>query len=93
VGRRLAVGFINHGFWKNRLGAVLHGRKPRNEVYPAAWADSRPSNPVSIADFEDFCATTGLTIRRRVFLQGDWRTPCRWRPNLLAGYAVYELGR
>ena len=93
VGSRLTVGFVNHGFWKNRVASAFTGRKPRNEVYPHSWDESRPANPVSIADFEAFCAAAGHVVHRRVLLGGDWRTPCRLRPNLLAGYAVYEIGR
>jgi methionine biosynthesis protein MetW len=93
VGRCVTIGFVNHGFWKNRLAILRHGRKPRNEVYPQPWADTRPANPVSIADFEAFCAEAKFVIRRRMWLRGDWSTPCLYRPNLFAGYAVYELGR
>ena len=91
--RCVNVSFINHGFWKNRLGALKHGGKLRNEVYATDWAGSRPSNPLSIADFEDFCVREGIRVARRLHLHGDWETPCRLRPNLFAGYAVYEITR
>ena len=52
VGRTMTVGFVNHGFWRNRLATLLHGRKPRNAVYTKDWFESRPSNPVGVADFE-----------------------------------------
>ena len=52
VGRALTVGFVNYGYWKNRCDVMLRGRKPRNEVFNSEWADSRPSNPVTVADFE-----------------------------------------
>lgn len=91
AGHALTVGFVNHGFWKNRTDALLRGRKVRNDVYTTEWFESRPSNPVSIADFEHFCAVQGITITRRVYLRGDWHTPCRFRPNLFAGYALYDL--
>ena len=29
----------------------------------------------------------------RAHLAGDWRTPCSSLPNLLAGYALYDLAR
>jgi methionine biosynthesis protein MetW len=93
VGRCLTVGFVNHGFWKNRLSTLVSGRKPRNDVYPTDWADSRPANPVSVADFEAFCAAQRLAVRKKALLRGDWVRPCRLWPNWLAGYAVYELGR
>lgn len=93
VGRALTVGFVNHGFWKNRLDALLRGRKVRNDVYTTEWFESRPANPVTIADFEYFCAVEGIRITRRVHLRGNWHTPCRIRPNLFAGYALYDLAR
>ena len=93
VGRHVAVGFVNHGFWLNRWNMLWHGHRVRNEVYPEAWYKSRPSNPVEIGDFEDFCQTVGAKVSRRAFLAGDWRTPCSFWPKLLAGYAVYEISR
>ena len=93
VGRALTVGFVNHGFWKNRVDALLRGRKVRNDVYTTEWFESSPSNPVTIADFEHFCAAKGITITRRAHLLGDWRTPCPMLPNLFAGYALYDLAR
>jgi len=93
VGRALTVGFVNHGFWRNRVAMLLGGRKVRNEVYTTAWFESRPANPVTIADFEDFCAAHGIRVVRRAHLAGNWRDPCPLLPNLLAGYALYDLTR
>lgn len=93
VGRALTVGFVNHGYWKNRLDALVHGRKPKNAVYKTAWFESRPANPLSIADFEYFCAEKKIRPIRRALLRGDWKTPCTFRPNLFAGYALYDLAR
>ncbi|MCC5021912.1 MAG: methyltransferase domain-containing protein [Candidatus Synoicihabitans palmerolidicus] len=91
VGRSLTVGFANYGYWKNRLDALFRGRKPRNEVYKTAWAQSRPANPLTIADFEDFCSAQGYRITRQRHLRGDWKTPVHSFPNLRAGYALYEI--
>lgn len=93
VGRTLTVGFVNHGYWKNRLDALLRGRKVRNDVYTTEWFESRPANPVTIADFEIFCRAQGINIARRAHLAGNWRTPRNFLPNLLAGYALYDLTR
>ncbi|MSU23775.1 MAG: methyltransferase domain-containing protein [Opitutus sp.] len=93
VGRALTVGFVNHGFWKNRVDMLVRGRKLRNEVYNTEWFDSRPANPVTIADFEYFCAAKKIRIARRAHLAGNWHTPCRTLPNLFAGYALYDLAR
>ncbi len=91
TGRAVTVGFVNHGFWKNRTDALMRGRKVRNEVYTTEWFESRPTNPVSIADFEHFCVAKGITITRRAYLRGDWKSPCRALPNFFAGYALYDL--
>jgi methionine biosynthesis protein MetW len=93
VGTALTVGFINHGFWKNRLNTLYSGRKIRNAIYTTSWAESRPANPLTIADFEDFCREKSIRIARRAHLLGDWRTPCPALPNLFAGYALYDLAR
>jgi methionine biosynthesis protein MetW len=93
AGNKLTVGFVNHGFWKNRIGALLRGRKVRNAVYTTRWHESRPTNPLTIADFEDFCREKSIRIVRRAHLLGDWRTPCPALPNLFAGYALYDLAR
>jgi len=93
VGRFVTVGFVNHGFWKNRVNALLQGRKIKNEVYTTEWFESRPANPVSVADFEHFCTAKGIRIARRAHLAGDWHTPCHTLPNLFAGYALYDLAR
>jgi methionine biosynthesis protein MetW len=93
VGKTLAVGFVNHAYWKNRLDWLLRGQKPKNEVYTTDWHESHPSNPLSVADFETFCAARGIQIRHKVLLRGDWKRPCRFLPNLLAGYALFDLSR
>ena len=93
VGRALTVGFVNHGFWKNRVDMLIRGRKLRNPVYTTEWFESRPANPVTIADFEHFCAAKEIRISRRAHLAGDWHSPCRIVPNLFAGYALYDLAR
>ena len=76
VGRALTVGFVNHGYWKNRLDAFFLGRKPRNPVYTTDWFESRPANPVTVDDFEQFCAAKGIRIARRALLRGDWKSRC-----------------
>ncbi len=93
VGRTAIVGFANHGYWKNRYDAFFLGRKPRNPVYPNPWHASRPANPATLADFEAFCREAGCKVRRKALLRGDWRTPCGFLPNLLAGYALYMISR
>lgn len=93
VGKRLAIGFVNHGFWINRWQMMRSGSRVQNEVYPEPWWSSRAMNPVSISGFEEFCAAENVVIERRMFLSSNWRTPCHFLPSWFAGYAVYELRR
>ncbi len=93
VAKAVTVGFVNYGYWKNRVDMVLRGRKPTNAVFKTEWFESRPSNPVTIADFEHFCARKGIRPVRRALLRGDWKTRCSLPPNWFAGYALYDLAR
>ena len=93
VGRSLTVGFVNHGFWKNRINTLVQGRKIRNEVYTTEWFESRPANPLTVADFENFCAVKGIRVVRREHLSGNWHARCHMLPNLFAGYALYDLAK
>lgn len=91
VGRQVTVGFVNKGFWVNRMNALLRGNRTLNEVYPKPWYESLPANPFSIDEFEQFCEARKIIIENRFCLAGDWRSECRFAPNLLAGYAIYDL--
>lgn len=91
VGKRVTVGFANHAFWANRLNAVLRGRRTINEVYPKPWYNTLPANSFSVLEFEEYCREKNISIGNRVYLAGNWRSECRRLPNLLAGYAIYDL--
>jgi methionine biosynthesis protein MetW len=91
VGKRLTVGFINQGFWLNRLNSFFKGRRTVNEVYSKHWYESLPTNSFSVAEFEDYCDARKIVIENHVYLSGNWRGECSKLPNLLAGYAIYDL--
>ena len=91
VGKRFAVGFVNFGFWLNRLIFLLRGGRVVNSVFPEPWYRSRPINPVSVDTFETYCTESNVEIERRVFLAGDWQTHIEVLPNIRAGYAIFEL--
>ena len=91
VGRRVTVGFVNRGFWVNRINAFFKGRRTINEVYSKPWYESLPANPFSVAEFEDFCHARKIIIENRICLSGNWRSECSILPNLMAGYAIYDL--
>ena len=91
VGRRVAVGFVNNAFWLNRINIFLKGRRTVNEVYPKHWYESLPANSFSVAEFEDYCDRRRIVIEDKVYLSGNWRSECFKFPNLMAGYAIYDL--
>lgn len=91
AGRRLAVGFVNFGFWRNRLAQLVTGNRIINDVFPHPWYLSRPANTVTIRDFEDYCRIRGFRVDRKTYLRGNWLDACHRFPNWLAGYAVYQL--
>jgi len=93
VAERVAVGFINNAYWRNRVAMVFTGDRVVNEVFPFAWDAARPANPISVASFKEFCEKNDIHIHRRHFLQADWETPCNFLPNLLAGYAIFEISK
>jgi len=93
VGRHLAVGFVNHGYWQNRWATLRTGSRPTNEVFPLNWHEGAPYNPVTVRGFEDFCVAQGYPVEQRAYLRGDWKTRCHRWPNLRAGYAVFQIGR
>lgn len=91
VGKRVTVGFVNHGYWKNRLSYFFNGRRSINEVYPKPWYQTVRANPFSINEFESFCQSRGIQIHNTAYLSGNWRDECKILPNSLAGYAIYDL--
>ena len=93
VGKRVTVGFINHGFWLNRLNSFFRGRRTINEVYAKPWYESVPSNSFSVREFEAYCAARAITVENRMHLAGDWDRTCGFLPNVLAGYALYDLSK
>ena len=68
VGKQVAIGFVNYGFWETRINTLIHGQKPRNDVYPHEWHNSHPTNPLTINDFENFCKLPVLKLRKKCFL-------------------------
>ena len=98
VGKRVAVSFVNHGYWRNRLNFLIEGKRVCNEVYPHQWESSHLSNHFSVNEFESYCRKFtpkakefDVRIGRKVYHRGNWVGTCKWLPNLRAGLAIYEL--
>ena len=91
VGKRVIVGFVNHGFWLNRLNFLLKGQSSASKMYLKPWYETQRSNPFSIREFDNFCKSRKMKIENRVYLSGDLRTRQEFFPNFFASYAVYDL--
>jgi methionine biosynthesis protein MetW len=93
VGRRLAIGFANHGYWRHRIDTLRTGSHAAVDAVEESWPVRGASNPLSITEFEHYCASQCIDIEKRVYLRGDWKTQTTFRPSLFASYAVYALAR
>ncbi len=93
VGKRVTVGFLNQGFWKNRLKFFLKGQPFMKDMQQHAWYETQRSNPFSVSEFDDFCHSRKIQIENRAYLSGDLQSECKTAPNLLANYAVYDLSK
>ena len=93
VGSRVTVGFVNHGFWVNRMNYFLKGNRTVNDVYPDPWYESAPVTLFSLSNFEDFCRNKGIRIHERVCLDANWKNECRFLPNLRSGYIICDISK
>ena len=91
VGKRVTIGFVNHGFWLNRLNYLLNGNRTVNDVYPEPWYDMDPVTFFSLSNFEEFCRSQQITIHEKTCLDSDWKQPCAFLPNLLSGYVICDI--
>ena len=90
VGREAVVSFPNFGYWKHRMD-ILNGRMPVSERLPYAWYDTPNIHLCTIADFDEFCAKRGITVKeRKVFDDGREITE---EHNFLGSLAVYRITR
>lgn len=91
VGKHVTVGFLNQGFWKNRLELFFKGKSTVNDLQQRVWYEIPRSTPFSVSEFDDFCRLHSIKIENRAYLSGDLLTECKVLPNMLASYAVYNL--
>src|SRR5512136_3213313 len=69
VGRRAIVSFPNWGHWRCRLSFLITGRIPVTPALPQPWDTAPRARPLTLRDFEEFCARDGFHITRRVYLR------------------------
>jgi methionine biosynthesis protein MetW len=91
VGARAIVSFPNWGYWRCRLGLLRTGRMPQVPGFPQEWDRGPRARPLTVRDFEDFCAQNQVQITSQIYLQGARRIPARFDKNLRATTAIFEL--
>ena len=91
VGKRLTVGFVNQGFWQNRLNFLLKGQASINNTYIKPWYESQRANLFSVREFDRFCKLRKMKVENCVYLSGDLSTQQMFLPNFFASYAIYDL--
>jgi methionine biosynthesis protein MetW len=90
VGRTGIVSFPNFAHWPNRL-RVVTGRMPVTRALPYEWYDTPNIRVGTYADFEVLAHKLGLRLEDGFGIQGG--KVVRWRPNLMAGVAVFKFER
>jgi methionine biosynthesis protein MetW len=91
VGRRAVVSFPNWGNWQCRLNFLFTGRIPVTAGLPQAWDAAPRARPLTIRDFEEFCAWHHIRLTAEIFLQGTRRLRTSFQNNLRATTAIFEL--
>ncbi|MDD3927248.1 MAG: methionine biosynthesis protein MetW [bacterium] len=96
VGRQAIVSFPNFGHWSVRLHLLLQGRAPRTPSLPYEWYNTPNIRVLTIRDFHNFCAESGITILKEipiVFSGSHDGRIVRLNPNLTAQYGIYLVTR
>jgi len=97
IGKRMIVSIPNFGHWQVRLDLLTGGRMPETGTLSASWYETANIHLCTLLDFNDLCATLGLTVDRCITLSNGRARhisgPPGTRHNLLAEMAVYLLKR
>ncbi len=97
IGDRAIVSFPNFGYWRVRLGLLVHGRMPVTPLLDHQWYDSPNIHLCTIRDFVALCGEMGIRIEKSVTLD-RYGNPYALDPrgslaNLLAEQGVFVLSR
>ena len=97
IGKRAIVSFPNFGFWRIRLGLMLHGRMPVSGLLNQEWYDTPNIHLCTIRDFVVLCHEIRIGIEHSLPLDRHGRPysldPRGSLANLLAEQSVFVLSR
>jgi methionine biosynthesis protein MetW len=91
VGQRAIVSFPNWGHWRCRLSFLWTGRVPITPSLPQPWDTAPRARPLTVRDFEDFCAHNKFRIAIRIYLRNSHHVHPGLGDNLRAETAIFEL--
>lgn len=94
VGQRAIVSFPNFAYHKLRRMLFDLGKSPKAAgIYTHEWYNTPNRRFPSIADFQDFCQTMGITIHRELYLDSESGARITEDPNYWADTAIFVLSR
>lgn len=93
VGHIGIVSFPNFGHWRVRSQLILTGRMPVTQHLPHAWWTTPDIHPLTIRDFETWCAREGVRIHSSFAYAGGRSRPLTAVDNLRAEEALYVISR
>jgi len=94
VGRLGIISFPNFAYHKLRTMLYREGRSPKAEgAYGFEWYNTPNRRFPSIADVEDLCATHGIAMHRKIYLETESGRPVDEDPNWNADVAIFVLSR
>ena len=91
VGKSAIVTLPNFGHWSVRWQLGVGGRMPVSKRLPYQWYDTPNVHFSTITDFDEFCASKGITVERRVALAGG--RAITFLPNVRGVTAVFQIRR
>lgn len=91
VGKLAIVSFPNVAYAPYRARLAETGQSPRTG--PDPWHSTPDIRFLSILDFEEFCNTRNVQIRKKLFLDSATGKEVSDNPNLNADTAIFVLGR
>lgn len=89
VSKQVCVGYENMAYWRYRSRMMFSGKTPMVDSAPVPWYESPTVQFFSIHDFDDFCASKGIEIKRSAFFNHSGEITML--PNLRAGYALVQI--
>ena len=93
IAKEVIVSFPNFSHWHNSMQLVFRRRMPENKNLPYAWFATPNIHFCSVGDFEDLCASLGIQILNKNFLNQDYKPGLmsQMLPAYCSLYGIYRV--